>query len=248
MSRSLPIHVGADADEAAARGRAHDRRVAPRRDRRTGPRVGRVQRRHHTVGDAASSSRRQGRLGARRRVPGRRAGRARRRSRSQRDPHRVVARAARARSRQPRWHPIPVEEPDPAGAARRYERTLRDATAGVLDVVHLGLGDDGHTASLVPGDPVLGVTDRLVAPTGAVPGPPPGHAHLPGAQRGAQHRVARRGRGQGRDAAPARRRRPDDPRRAGCSRTGPWSSATRPRRRPSSTSGNFAGRQRHRAG
>jgi 6-phosphogluconolactonase len=69
------------------------------------------------------------------------------------------------------WHPIPVEEPDPAGAARRYERTLRDVLDGVaggaLDVVHLGLGDDGHTASLVPGDPVLGVTDRLVAPTAA---------------------------------------------------------------------------------
>jgi 6-phosphogluconolactonase len=69
-----------------------------------------------------------------------------------------------------RWHPIPVEEPDPAGAARRYERTLRDVlergeAGGGLDVVHLGLGDDGHTASLVPGDPVLGVTDRLVAPT-----------------------------------------------------------------------------------
>src|SRR5882672_10190858 len=64
-----------------------------------------------------------------------------------------------------RWHPIPVEEPDPAGAARRYERTLRDVADGVLDVVHLGLGDDGHTASLVPGDPVLGVTDRIVAPT-----------------------------------------------------------------------------------
>ncbi len=69
-----------------------------------------------------------------------------------------------------RWHPIPVEEPDPAGAARRYERTFHDITAGVLDVVHLGIGDDGHTASLVPGDPVLGVTDRLVAPTGVYQG------------------------------------------------------------------------------
>jgi 6-phosphogluconolactonase len=74
-----------------------------------------------------------------------------------------------------RWHPIPVEEPDPAGAARRYERTLRERTRregtdGVLDVVHLGLGDDGHTASLLPGDPVLGVTDRLAAPTGTYQG------------------------------------------------------------------------------
>ena len=69
-----------------------------------------------------------------------------------------------------RWHPMPVEEPEPAGAARRYERTLRDVAGGVLDVVHLGLGDDGHTASLVPGDPVLGVTDRLVAPTAAYQG------------------------------------------------------------------------------
>jgi 6-phosphogluconolactonase len=69
-----------------------------------------------------------------------------------------------------RWHPIPVDEPDPAGAARHYERTLRDVVEGDLDVVHLGLGDDGHTASLVPGDPVLGVTDRLVAPTGPYQG------------------------------------------------------------------------------
>jgi 6-phosphogluconolactonase len=57
--------------------------------------------------------------------------------------------------------PMPVTQRDLDAAARDYERFLPES----LSLVHLGLGADGHTASLVPRDPVLEVTDRRVAVT-----------------------------------------------------------------------------------
>jgi 6-phosphogluconolactonase len=52
-------------------------------------------------------------------------------------------------------HPMPVTAADLHDAAQGYEALLRMVCGGVLDLVHLGLGDDGHTASWPPGDPVV---------------------------------------------------------------------------------------------
>jgi 6-phosphogluconolactonase len=68
-------------------------------------------------------------------------------------------------------HPVPTEGIEPDEAARAYERELKGFYGApklqpnklLFDVQFLGLGDDGHTASLIPGEPVLNERERWVA-------------------------------------------------------------------------------------
>ena len=216
MSRRCPIHVGADVDEAAAQaarmiGNSLRDAIAARGRATRSPSVAARRRgrccacwpARRSTGSSSTSSRSTS-VSCRAAIPI-----ATRRTSSRRS-----CGSLRCRSRD--GTRFPSRNPTRPSAARHYERTLRD----VLD------GRPRRRpprVSATTGTPRRScpATPCSVSPTGSSRRRPPTSDHrrvtltYPAHQRGAQHRLARRGGGQGRDAAPAGRGRPDDPGRAG---------------------------------